>query len=576
VSSDQDRSAELDWLLERLCEEQLSEPQRQRLNELLREDKNARLRYLSEVHMHAALSYFAGLPEVRIQPDKKPTAKPLVVFDFLGDAFGQGIRFFSNGLIVSLLLAIGLPAVVLVVLVVDMARQAAAPVPVAVAPPPAPAAVAELTGSHQCVWGGKNAGLPPGTKIIRGTELELKKGLAEITFADGASVILRGPATFRVRDSRSGLLDLGSLAATVPPPARGFTVQTPTATIVDLGTEFGVCVNKKGLATDVQVFQGEVELAPTAAKGHDVPRRRLAAGRAVRVAMNSRESAAVITEIAPQQGRFARQLPAPAESTQPAIVADFSGGAGNSQADQFPGTAGSGWATAWGIGDAKDLTCIASVEQDRPLLGGGDYLSVLVERRPDGKNASAWTAVDRRLAATDGVDLSKPYVVSFNLRIDKLNRFSESDDRLSICTRNVSQTEFSLKKISASSGWHICMVGKGGKGSRLATSKNWTFLQRTDDGEAVAVDSGICPREGSVYSFRILVDPKEKKWTPSIAVDGGQPTAFAPMGMRSSGTAEANKYWAFIHFFCQLNGGNNAEDVERIGFSVDSIRITPE
>ena len=43
--------------------------------------------------------------------------------------------------------------------------------------------------------------------------------------------------------------------------AKGFTVRTPTATVTDLGTEFGVEVSKAGLTTS-HVFRGAVKVQP--------------------------------------------------------------------------------------------------------------------------------------------------------------------------------------------------------------------------------------------------------------------------------------------------------------------------
>ena len=63
---------------------------------------------------------------------------------------------------------------------------------------------------------------------------------------------------------KTGVVSLGSgrLTASVPKPAHGFTVKTPVANVVDLGTEFGVAVSPTG-ETDVQTFQGTVSLAST-------------------------------------------------------------------------------------------------------------------------------------------------------------------------------------------------------------------------------------------------------------------------------------------------------------------------
>jgi hypothetical protein len=51
----------------------------------------------------------------------------------------------------------------------------------------------------------------------------------------------------------------GRIAAEVSDDGHGFTIQTPQATVVDLGTVFGVEVGDEG-ATDVVVFKGAVDL----------------------------------------------------------------------------------------------------------------------------------------------------------------------------------------------------------------------------------------------------------------------------------------------------------------------------
>ena len=48
--------------------------------------------------------------------------------------------------------------------------------------------------------------------------------------------------------------------------AKGFSVRTPTATVTDLGTEFGVEVSKEGHTTS-HVFRGSVRLQVVAADG---------------------------------------------------------------------------------------------------------------------------------------------------------------------------------------------------------------------------------------------------------------------------------------------------------------------
>ena len=96
--------------------------------------------------------------------------------------------------------------------------------------------------------------LPAGT-------LELKSGLIEVRMVSGASMIVEGPATFRVRSQNAVDLGAGHLTAVVPEAAHGFAVQTPSAMVVDLGTEFGVGVETDA-ATHLEVFLGKVQAGP--------------------------------------------------------------------------------------------------------------------------------------------------------------------------------------------------------------------------------------------------------------------------------------------------------------------------
>jgi len=97
--------------------------------------------------------------------------------------------------------------------------------------------------------------------LFVGDRLFLKSGLAEIYFSKGAKVVLEGPAELTIHGGGFCELDVGKLTARVESEsARGFIVQTPQATVTDLGTEFGV-VAKTSQSTDVHVFQGTVAIA---------------------------------------------------------------------------------------------------------------------------------------------------------------------------------------------------------------------------------------------------------------------------------------------------------------------------
>jgi len=104
--------------------------------------------------------------------------------------------------------------------------------------------------------------------------IRLFAGEIELTFDDGAVVTLQGPVEFQPRSSGQMQLSRGRLSARVPQPAIGFTVNTPTAEVIDLGTEFDVTVKETG-ASDVLVRKGEVEVGSSRPDGGGLRRWRL-------------------------------------------------------------------------------------------------------------------------------------------------------------------------------------------------------------------------------------------------------------------------------------------------------------
>ena len=115
--------------------------------------------------------------------------------------------------------------------------------------------VAVLTRGVNLEW--ESAAITPGTPLSPGL-LKLKSGIAQIEFYQGARVLIEGPAEFQLVSSGEATCTRGKLSANVPLQAKGFRINTPKGTIVDLGTEFGLDVNDA--SSEVHVFKGEVEL----------------------------------------------------------------------------------------------------------------------------------------------------------------------------------------------------------------------------------------------------------------------------------------------------------------------------
>ena len=114
---------------------------------------------------------------------------------------------------------------------------------------------AVLTRQRSALWHGRS--YTDGDKI-RGRNLSLLEGCAELNLVNGVRLILEAPVSVEFENHDRVILKAGSLVARVPKQAIGFTVITPSSEVVDLGTEFGVAVDGSG-ASELCVLDGEVK-----------------------------------------------------------------------------------------------------------------------------------------------------------------------------------------------------------------------------------------------------------------------------------------------------------------------------
>lgn len=124
---------------------------------------------------------------------------------------------------------------------------------------PEPILAATLTGSIDAVWGKNSAinELPVGTQWNVGDRVELKEGTALLTFANNVKCAITGEVLMKVDDDLNCLLEAGIGTFDVPESATGFTVHTLGGSFVDVGTSFGVNVSDQG-NSEVHVLKGVV------------------------------------------------------------------------------------------------------------------------------------------------------------------------------------------------------------------------------------------------------------------------------------------------------------------------------
>lgn len=247
-----DSFAELESLLLDWEEGTLSETGLQQLRQILRDDEAARAHYLRLQMISAAmhLDGSAGLsvpesPQIQnqIPPTRPRNERRKVSFS-------------------PLTLAV---VVVLVGLVthwvhLEFSQTGDAPLQTAVVgttPEATSRGVAVVTRLVDVAWEEGQKRIEAGDSLAPGRVI-IPSGVAQIEFFCGATVIVEGPAELDLKSAKLATVYRGRLRASVPPAARGFTLNVNDMKVVDLGTEFGISVSDAG--TNVHVFDGEIEL----------------------------------------------------------------------------------------------------------------------------------------------------------------------------------------------------------------------------------------------------------------------------------------------------------------------------
>jgi len=262
--------------------------------------------------MRAAIVSPVCWPPSPNQPSSLPSpidSELLPSVAFLSSAFRNTVGFFSQELPFSLLIATLLTgfglwiASLIYVSSPEKIAQDSLSSPAKSSVDPTLEVVGKITGMVNCKWA-KGYRAPSGyDNVLLGRQFKLVSGLLEITYDAGARVILQGPVTYEVDSRTGGFLSIGKLtgklekkvasgqwpaASETNPksqigksqipnpqspisnpscsPVPAFAVRTPTATVTDLGTEFGVEVSKEGSTTS-HVFRGSVSVQMVSAEG---------------------------------------------------------------------------------------------------------------------------------------------------------------------------------------------------------------------------------------------------------------------------------------------------------------------
>jgi ferric-dicitrate binding protein FerR (iron transport regulator) len=246
MNSPSDKQAELRDLLRRLSDQDFSEADARRLNDLLHGDPAACELYLDHCTLEAQLRHEFSAEKLTSPIPPSPRAATRG-----HSALGAGLLRFAAAVLLGAALTF-----------VSLLAFRPGNEPVAGKQPEdgskakSPSeCVATLLFADNCEWA-KRDRLIEGERLPAGP-LHLERGLAVLRFDGGAAVVLQGPAELDIESRGAARLANGRLTVRAPQEAAGFTLRTPANDVVDLGTEFAVVVERSG-ATELHVLEGEV------------------------------------------------------------------------------------------------------------------------------------------------------------------------------------------------------------------------------------------------------------------------------------------------------------------------------
>ena len=245
---------ELHELLDALVENNLPKDKLKRLESWISENEEVRRNYVGFMDMSASLRHFA---EELISDDTEDSTEYV-------PKNGQLISFFKPLISIAAILLVGFfligeirnnpfnpDASKVVQTKANDSFQSVSEQEVIVD------TVAVLTKSVGIVWDESAKFRPDLGETLEPCDLKIAKGLVQVEFLQGATVVLEGPVEFSIKNPNEGALANGKLRAIVPKVATGFTISVPNGRVIDLGTDFGLNVHSGG-STELFVYSGEV------------------------------------------------------------------------------------------------------------------------------------------------------------------------------------------------------------------------------------------------------------------------------------------------------------------------------
>jgi len=113
-------------------------------------------------------------------------------------------------------------------------------------PAPDRTPIARVSGVKDVVWTQSSGDLHPGQWLSAG-KIELKKGLIELSYDSGSTVLIKAPAIYYIEARNKGYLEKGSIRAHSPKTVATFEIETPNSQLIDPDTEWKMLLKGKAL-----------------------------------------------------------------------------------------------------------------------------------------------------------------------------------------------------------------------------------------------------------------------------------------------------------------------------------------
>ncbi len=312
---------QLERLLSSLCNETISDAQLSELNQILLRSAEARRRYCDYMDIHLSLADLTQRGLVgrqssvgRPNEDQPALTNTASAFPAIDDPINTTTGQFPA---MALLFALSAVSAIVALMVIwlpggELASKTEFPSGSVIQSDqsnpasdenPNPLYLAQVVGmSDDVVWEKGFRASEFLLRMRRGDRIEFASGLVKLEYYSGAILILNGPCAFSLTGESSARLERGSVTGQVT--EGDFILTTPTARVIDLGTEFGVSVDANA-DTSVCVFDGKVNVVLNDLDEEANKSVALTEGMSVRVDRKGKIDSAHLVDV----NQFARTMP---------------------------------------------------------------------------------------------------------------------------------------------------------------------------------------------------------------------------------------------------------------------------